>query len=326
MSVMIGNLRLAEGAVLAPMAGVTDAPFRLLCREQGAVLSVTEMVSAKGVLCAPAGNRALHDLLLTLPDSGPTAVQLFGSDPEAMAEAARRLLAEGDFCMIDLNMGCPAPKIVRDRAGCSLMREPALAARIVKSVVCAVSVPVSVKMRIGWDAASRNGLAFARIMQENGAAAVTVHGRTRDQFYAGEADWVMIAAIKAALCIPVFGNGDLLTGMQAAEYRKRTNCDGVVIGRGALGNPWIFADTIQALHGKPSTSVGWTERMTMAARHLCMMVSWKGERVAVPEMRKHIGWYVKGSPGAARIRARINRIETAQEMLDCIQSGGGGMS
>ena len=318
MSVMIGNFQLAQGAVLAPMAGVTDAPFRLLCAEQGAALTVTEMISAKGVLCAPPGNRALRDLLYTLPGSGPTALQLFGSEPDVMAQAALRLLDSSAFCLIDLNMGCPAPKIVREGAGSALMREPALAARIVEAVARAAPVPVTVKMRLGWDAASRNGLAFALAMQEAGAAAVTVHGRTRDQFYAGEADWQAIAEIKAALRIPVLGNGDIATGAQVMERMAHT-VDSVMIGRGAMGNPWVFADVNRALCGLPPVQAHWKERGATAARHLQLMVEWKGEGAAVPEMRKHIGWYIKGLPGAAKLRAAINRMESMQEMLDCLE-------
>ncbi|MCL2545443.1 MAG: tRNA dihydrouridine synthase DusB [Clostridia bacterium] len=319
MSVTIGNVTLTEGAVLAPMAGVTDAPFRLLCREQGAALTVTEMVSAKGALCAPPGNRALRDLLYALPGSGPTALQLFGSEPAVMAEAALRLLGGAHaFCLIDLNMGCPAPKIVREGAGSALMREPLQAARIVEAVARAAPVPVTVKMRLGWEAAHRNGLAFARAMQESGAAAVTVHGRARDQFFAGEADWEAVAEIKAALRIPVLGNGDIATGAQAAERAARAACDGVMIGRGAMGNPWVFADALRALRGQPPLQVGWEERAAAAARHLRMMVDWKGERAAVPEMRKHIGWYVKGWPGAAKLRAAVNRMETMRQMLDAL--------
>jgi len=208
---------------------------------------------------------------------------------------------------------------VREGAGLALTREPALAARIVEAVARAVPVPVTVKMRLGWEAAARNGLAFARAMQESGAAAVTVHGRTRDQFFAGEADWQAIAEIGAALRVPVLGNGDLVAGAQAMEWAARAGCDGAMIGRGAMGNPWIFAEVLRALRGQPPAPVRWEERAAAAARHLRMMVDWKGERAAVPEMRKHIGWYVKGLPGAAKLRAAVNRMETMEEMLDCLQ-------
>jgi len=276
------------------------------------------MVSAKGVLCAPPGNRALCELLHTLPGSGPTALQLFGSEPGVMAEAAQRLLDRAGFCLIDLNMGCPAPKIVREGAGSALMRDVPLAARIVEAVARAVPVPVTAKMRLGWDAAARNGLAFARAMQEGGAAAVTVHGRTRDQFYAGEADWDAIAQIKAALRIPVLGNGDIATGGQALSRAAHAACDAVMIGRGAMGNPWVFAEVRRALRGQAPVLVPWEERAAAAIRHLRMMVEWKGERAAVPEMRKHIGWYIKGLPGAAKLRAAVNRMETMDEMLKCL--------
>ena len=320
MALRIGDLRLGEGAVLAPMAGVTDAPFRLLCREQGAALSYTEMISAKGMLCAPAGSRARRELLHALPGAGPTALQLFGSDPETVAGAARRILEDGHaFCLVDINMGCPAPKIVRGGAGCALMRDPLRAARIIGAVARAVPVPVTVKMRLGWDAAGRDEVAFARMAQDSGAAAVTVHGRTRDQLYAGEADWEAVARVKGALRVPVLGNGDVATGVQASARGSQSGCDAVMIGRGALGNPWIFAEALAAARGDAPPERTPAGRAAMAARHLRMMTEWKGERAAVPEMRKHIGWYLRGLPGAARMRARVNAMEREAELLDALR-------
>lgn len=318
MSLHIGGMKIEDGAVLAPMAGVTDAPFRLLCHEQGAALTVTEMISAKGTLCAPKDNRAQRDLLWTMPDSGPTALQIFGAEPNVMAEAAQHILSQHEFCMVDINMGCPAPKIVREGGGSALMREPALAARIIEAAVRAVAVPVTVKMRLGWDESSRNALAFARMVEQSGAQAVTVHGRTRSQFYAEEADWGAIGEIKAALRIPVLGNGDISSAQEAIKRMRESGCDGVAIGRGAMGNPWIFDEFAELRRGNAAIPRGLAQRMETAARHLRMMVAWKGEHAAVPEMRKHIGWYIKGLPGAARIREAVNHMMTMQQMLDCL--------
>ena len=314
----IGEVVLEAGALLAPMAGVTDAPFRLLCHEQGAVLTTTEMLSAKGYLCAPKDNRAQRDLLMTLPGSGLTALQLFGSVPEEMAEAARRLVAAQAFCMLDLNMGCPAPKITGGGAGCALMREPVLAGRIVAAVVRAVRVPVTVKMRAGWDDTCRNAVDFARMAEDNGASAVTVHGRTRAQQYAGEADWTVVAQVKAALRIPVVGNGDVSNASQAAQRMAQTGCDAVMLGRAAMGNPWVFADIRAAAQGRAEPPPTAAQRLATAARHLEMMVRWKGETAAIPEMRKHIAWYLHGLPGAARLRHRVNSTLTQADMLACL--------
>ncbi|MEG0766672.1 MAG: tRNA-dihydrouridine synthase family protein, partial [Clostridia bacterium] len=219
----IGSVQLDGNIALAPMAGVTDLPFRLLCREAGSAFAVTEMVSAKGYLCAASGNRATQALLLRAPQEGPVALQLFGKEPEVMAEAARRLSDRG-FCMIDLNMGCPAPKIAGAGEGAALLKEPVLAARIVESVVRATHLPVTVKMRIGWDDAHRCAVPFARMIEASGAKAITVHGRTRMQFYAGMADWQAIAEVKAALQIPVWGNGDVASAMDAQRMQAQTGC------------------------------------------------------------------------------------------------------
>ncbi len=314
----IGDVTIQSGAVLAPMAGVTDAPFRLLCREQGAVLTVTEMISAKGTLCAPPDNRAQRDLLWTLPGSGPTALQIFGNDPVTMVEAAKRLTARQHFCLVDINMGCPAPKIVREGAGSALLREPLLAARIIEALAGALPIPVTVKMRIGWELGEDVAVPFARMAQESGAAAVTVHGRTRTQFYAGAADWAAVAAVKAVLRIPVLGNGDIDSPEDALARVAQTGCDGVMVGRGAMGNPWLFAQIATAMRGETMDPPGLPQRMETAARHLRMMVDWKGAHAAVPEMRKHIGWYIKGLPGAASIRAAVNHMQSMEDMLDCL--------
>ncbi len=316
----IANLSLADGALLAPMAGITDAPFRLLCHEQGAALTYTEMISGKGYLCAPPGQRAIADLLANAPDAGLTALQLFGKEPDEVAEAARRILAQHDFCLVDLNMGCPAHKIVGGGAGSAMMRTPEIAERVLRAVVAAVDVPVTVKMRLGWDDASRNAPDFARRMADAGAAAVTVHGRTRAQQYAGKADWDAIAEVKRALTVPVIGNGDVFSAEDALAMRAHTGCDAVMIGRGALGNPWIFGDILRVEAGLAPRTHDAAERAALAERHLAMMVAWKPEPYAVPEMRKHIAWYMKGLHGAAQLRGRVNTAKTQLEMLDCLHA------
>ncbi len=316
----IAHLSLAEGALLAPMAGITDAPFRLLCHEQGAALTYTEMISGKGYLCAPPGQRAIAELLLTDPNAGLTALQFFGKEPDEVAEAARRILEQHDFCLVDLNMGCPAHKIVGGGAGSAMMRTPDVAERVLRAVVAAVPVPVTVKMRLGFDEQSRNAPDFARRMADAGASAVTVHGRTRVQQYAGKADWDAIAEVKRAVSVPVIGNGDVFSAEDALAMRAHTGCDAVMIGRGALGNPWIFDDIRRAQAGEKPRAHDLAARMALAERHLAMMVAWKGEPYAVPEMRKHIAWYMKGLHGAAQLRGRVNTAKTQREMLDCLHA------
>lgn len=306
----IGTLALPPGAVLAPMAGVTDLPFRLLCREMGSAFAVTEMVSAKGFLCAPENRRAVQSLLLRAPQEGPVAVQLFGHEPLVMAEAARRL-SDCGFAAIDLNMGCPAPKITGGGDGSALLRDRVLAAQVIAAVRRATSLPLMVKMRIGWDAESIVAVPFAQMAEQEGVDAVTVHGRTRMQFYAEEANWTEIARVKAALRIPVIGNGDIVSAEDAVARMRASGCDAVAVGRGALGNPWLFAQVRAAQRGErlppPPTAV---ERAAMALRHARMLMAWKGEAVAIREMRKHGAWYTKGLPGAVQARGRIQAAST----------------
>lgn len=293
---------------LAPMAGFTDAPFRLLCREQGCDHTVTEMVSAKGLLH---GSERTAALLFTLPAEGPVSMQLFGREPAVLAEAARRIEGEhGDaLAAIDLNFGCPAPKITGNGEGSALMREPALCGRIVAAVAAAVRVPVTVKLRKGFDAAHNNAVEVARICEEAGAAMITVHGRTREQRYAGQADWDCVAAVAAQVRVPVVGNGDVASGTDALRRLRQSGCAGVMVGRAALGNPWIFAEIRAALTGAAYTPPDGAARMALALRHARMTVETKGEH-GVIELRKHLARYVAGRREAAALRVRLQTART----------------
>ncbi len=303
---------------LAPMAGVSDWPFRLLCFEQGCDGAYTEMVSAMGLKCAPPGNLATAQLLETHPSEGPVYVQIFGKEPEVMAWAAARLEESGRYHGIDINMGCPAPKIAGSGEGSALMREPMLAARIMEKVVKAVAMPVSVKLRLGWDESSINVLELARAAQEAGVKSVIIHGRTRSQQYGGKADWDQIARVKQALSIPVYGNGDVFHAQDALRLWKHIGCDGLLIGRGAMGNPWIFSQAKALFRGGEACLPSLSQRVETAVRHARMMAAWKGEKVAVREMRKHVGWYAGGLKGAAKLRAAANTVQTMAEMEACL--------
>lgn len=304
----IANVRLEGNVFLAPMAGVTDFPFRLLCREMGCALAFTEMVSAKGMLLAPPGNRAARELLLTSPQEGPVALQLFGREPQTVAEAARRLAGDGRFCLVDLNMGCPAPKIAGSGEGSGLLREPELAVRVAEAVVRASPVPVTVKLRTGWDGDSLVYEDLGRRLQDAGVSALTLHARTRRQFYAGRADWDAIARLKRAVSIPVIGNGDVTCLQDARRMMEQTGCDAAMIGRAAMGNPWVFAGR------DPSPR----ERVEGALRHARMLMAFKGEAVAMREMRGHVACYVRGLHGAARIRERTNAASTYAQLRECL--------
>ncbi len=304
----IASVRLEGNVFLAPMAGVTDFPFRLLCREMGCALAFTEMVSAKGMLLAPPGNRAARELLLTSPQEGPVALQLFGREPQTVAEAARRLAGDGRFCLVDLNMGCPAPKIAGSGEGSGLLREPELAVRVAEAVVRASPVPVTVKLRTGWDGDSLVYEDLGRRLQDAGVSALTLHARTRRQFYAGRADWDAIARLKRAVSIPVIGNGDVTCLQDARRMMEQTGCDAAMIGRAAMGNPWVFAGR------EPSPR----ERVEGALRHARMLMAFKGEAVAMREMRGHVACYVRGLHGAARIRERVNAASTYAQLRQCL--------
>ncbi len=314
----IGNLELKGNIFLAPMAGVTDLPFRLLCKEQGASLVYTEMVSAKALHY---NDKETCGLLETHPDERPVAVQIFGSEPEIMAEAAEKLSHREEFALIDINMGCPAPKIVKNFEGSALMRNPELVRKIVREVVRASKKPVTVKIRKGWTESEVNAVKIALICEEEGAMAVTVHGRTREQFYSGNTDLNVIKEVKESLTIPVIGNGDIRSPEDAERMVQFTGCDGVMVGRGAQGNPWIFKRINEYYsHGRYDKSIDKIQLLETILRHYALMEEYKGERMALLEMRKHVGWYLHGLPGSAHIRAQIFRITNKEEVIQTLKN------
>ncbi len=307
----IGTISIPRTAALAPMAGVADRAFRELCRDYGSAVSVGEMVSAKG-LCY--GDRKSGELLVLGEAERPGAVQLFGDDPDILAEAARRALAwRPDW--IDLNMGCPAPKITGSGAGSALMKDPEKAGRIVRAVADAVPLPVTVKFRKGWDAAHVNAVEFARICEANGAAALTVHGRTREQMYQPGADWDIIRAVKAAVAIPVIGNGDVTDAESAAAMYAATGCDLVMVGRAALGRPWVFRQIERYLaDGTLLPDPPLEERMAVLLRHAELAIRYKGEGTAMREIRRHAFAYMKGVRGGADFRRRAGLVSSLEEL------------
>lgn len=312
----IGNVALSSNVIMAPMAGVTDTAYRVLLKEQGAGLTCTEMVSAKGIFYKNKNNKMI---LQTAPDEHPVAVQLFGSDPVIMASMAERI-AE-DFDIIDVNMGCPVPKIVNNGEGSALMKTPELAGRILSTMVRVLSKPVTVKFRKGFDDRHVNAVEFAKMAEQAGVSAITIHGRTRSQMYAGNADWDIIRAVKEAVSIPVFGNGDIFTPEDAKRMMDETGVDGVAIARGAKGNPWLIRRTIHYLEtGELLPEPELSEKKEMMIRHAGLMVEYKGERIAIQEMRKHLAWYTAGIPGSAKLRSEMNSLNTLEELKAFVES------
>ena len=311
----IGEIKLAAPLALAPMAGITDLPFRLICRRLDCGMTVSEMVSAKGLLYK---NVKTTEMLRIDDGERPTAIQLFGSVPEELAEAARMVEASGAD-MIDFNMGCPVPKIVNNGEGSALMKQPQLAHDILAAMVKAVKIPVTVKFRAGWDDSSRNAVEIARAVEAAGVSAVAVHGRTRQQFYEGKADWGIIAEVKQAVKVPVFGNGDIFTVEDGLRMLAETGVDGLMIGRGADGNPWIFRELAAVLRGEERPAApSLQERLAQAAEHLDMLIDYKGEHISVKEMRRHISAYLKGLPHAAEFRGRFHKVDTREQFMELL--------
>ena len=330
--VKIGNITLAHGLALAPLAGVSDRPFRRVCRAMGAEYTVSEMVSAKALCYEQRGKKKTLSvsgaLASVMSDENPMAVQLFGSEPEFMAEAARLITAneyvgcvsEVPPAAIDINMGCPVRKVAGNGEGSALMKNPRLAGEIVSAVVKATSLPVTVKIRTGWDMGSINAPEMAKILEAAGAAMICIHGRTREQMYEPGVNREVIAQVKAAVDVPVFGNGDIYTAQDALSMMEETGCDGVMIARGAMGNPWIFSEIKATLSGEPFVMPAPRERFDVALAQVKEMISEKGERVGLAEAKKHLGWYCKGLSGAATARHSIMQAATYNELAAVVQT------
>jgi tRNA-dihydrouridine synthase B len=313
---IIGNVNTHNNVFLAPMAGVTDMPLRLLCKQQGCGLVFTEMVSAKGMFY---NDSKSFDLTKIIDEEKPAGVQIFGSDPVIMAHIADKL-NDSPADIIDINMGCPTPKITKNGEGCALMLKPELAAKIIKEVSVASIKPVTVKIRKGWDASHVNAVEIAKIAEDNGAKAITVHGRTRNMFYSGSADRDIIKKVKESVSFPVIGNGDIFTPRDAFDMLNETGCDAVMVGRGAQGNPWIFKSIIHFLiTGEILPSVTPQEKAAVMRRHMELLIEQKGEYRGVLEMRKHMAWYVKGKHNAAMLKQKAFKATSAQELLDIVE-------
>ena len=311
---VIGTLKLPANLLLAPMAGITDLPVRLLARRYGAALCYTEMVSVNGLVRE---GRKSFDLVKSVPEDRPLGIQIFGEEPETMGEGASMVAAYGD--LIDINMGCPVRKVVGSGAGSALLREPLKVAALIRAVRRRVPTPLSVKIRSGWQVGEENYCEIARIAEAEGCDAVTLHPRTRTQMFSGHSAWEQIGEVKSRLSIPVIGSGDLFTPQDVAAMLAGTGCDGVMLARGAMGNPWLFRETYQFISGEAVTPPTRLERLELSLFHFEQFVRSSGELVAVREMRKHVSWYAKGLPGAAVFRSQVNQIDDRERFIACIR-------
>ena len=315
----IGNVELPNNLILGPMAGVTDLPFRLLCKEQGAGLLCMEMISAKAILYK---NKNTETLLAIDEKEKPVSLQLFGSDPDIVSQIAHQI-EDRPFDILDINMGCPVPKIVNNGEGSALMKNPVLAGKIIEKTVKAINKPVTVKIRKGFDEEHINAVEMAKIAEESGASAVAVHGRTREQYYSGKADWDIIRQVKEAVNIPVIGNGDLLTAEDVIAMQEQTGCDGFMIARGAQGNPWIFKQILSYFeNGTIMERPGYDEVKEMILRQARMMMEFKGDYTAIREIRKHASWYTMGYPNSSKLRDEINHVESYEELEELLNKRG----